>query len=50
VPARLVSLGRNDLVIRSRYAARPVDIDATQSNDTRLLSVGFTKLRVEPGP
>jgi hypothetical protein len=50
VPAPLTRLGRNDLVVRSRYAARPVDVNAAQSDDTRSLSVGFTKLKVEPGP
>jgi hypothetical protein len=50
VPARLIRLGRNDLVIRSRYAARPADLDDAQSNDTRSLSVAFTKLKVEPAP
>jgi hypothetical protein len=49
VPARLIRLGRNDLVVRSRYAARPVEPDGGQSKDTRSLSVGFTKLKVEPG-
>jgi hypothetical protein len=49
VPASLVRLGRNDLVVRSEYAARPIELGDKQSNDTRPLSVGFTRLRVEPG-
>jgi hypothetical protein len=49
VPASLVRLGRNDLVVRSEYAVRPIDLDAQQSDDTRSLSVGFTRLKVEPG-
>jgi hypothetical protein len=49
VPASLVRLGRNDLVIRSEYAVRPIDVHNQQSSDTRPLSVGFTRLRVEPG-
>jgi len=49
VPASLVRRGRNDLVVRSEYAVRPSDSSDEQSNDTRPLSVGFTKLRVEAG-
>jgi hypothetical protein len=48
VPASLIRLGRNDLVVRSEYAVRPIDLGDQQSNDTRSLSVGFTRLRVEP--
>ena len=50
VPADIVRLGRNDLTVHSAYAARPVDVTSGQSDDTRELSVGFTKLRVEPEP
>jgi hypothetical protein len=50
VPARLIRLGRNDLVITSRYAARPADVAEARSDDTRSLSVGFTELRAEPAP
>jgi hypothetical protein len=48
MPASLVRLGRNDLVVRSEYAVRPSDLAGQESNDTRSLSVGFTRLRVEP--
>jgi hypothetical protein len=50
VPAGLIRLARNDLVIRSKYAARPGGGDAASGSDSRLLSVGFTVLKVEPGP
>jgi hypothetical protein len=48
VPASLVRRGRNDLVVRSDYAVRPGDSNSAPGSDTRLLSVGFTRLRVEP--
>ena len=48
IPANAVRLGRNDMVIRSAYAARPIDAADGQSDDTRSLSAGYIKLRVEP--
>ena len=48
IPASAVRLGRNDLVIRSAYSARPIDSSAGQSDDTRSLSAGYIRLRVEP--
>ena len=44
VPASLVRLGGNDVVIRPAYAVAPPD------GDTRPLSVGFSKLRVDAEP
>lgn len=48
IPAGAVRLGRNDLVIRSAYSARPIDSGAGRSDDTRSLSAGYIRLRVEP--
>lgn len=45
IPASLIRLGGNDLVVRSGYAVRPSELG--QSADTRQLSVGFTKLKIE---
>ena len=50
IPASAVRLGSNDLVIRSAYAVRPIDSSAGQSDDTRSLSAGYIRLRVEPNP
>ncbi|MCU0502826.1 MAG: hypothetical protein MUC51_13870, partial [Anaerolineae bacterium] len=44
IPASLVRLGGNDVVIRPAYAVAPPD------GDTRPLSVGFSKLRVDAEP
>jgi hypothetical protein len=48
IPADLVHIGENELVIRSAYAARPVDVTGGANGDERRLSVGFTRLDVEP--
>jgi hypothetical protein len=48
IPERLIRIGWNDLVIRTAYAARPIDITHGQNGDTRQLSVGFARLSVEP--
>jgi hypothetical protein len=48
VPASLIRLGRNDVVVHSEYAVRPIDLPDGQSDDTRPLSDGFTRLKVEP--
>ncbi len=48
VPADVVKRGRNDLVVRSSHAARPSELQPGQSDDTRFLSAGFSKLRIEP--
>ncbi len=47
IPASLVHLGANELVIKSDYAASPNDVTKGQNPDTRQLSAGFTKLRVD---
>jgi len=44
IPESLVRLGGNDLVIRPAYAVAPAE------GDTRPLSVGFSKLRVDAEP
>jgi len=44
IPALLVRLGGNDVVIRPAYAVAPAE------GDTRPLSVGFSKLRVDAEP
>ena len=46
IPASLVQVGANDLIVRSAYASRPPDNPA----ETRQLSTGFTKLRIDPVP
>jgi hypothetical protein len=47
VPASVVRLGQNTLVVRSSHAARPSELNPGQSDDTRLLSAGFSQLRIE---
>ncbi|HEX8682467.1 MAG TPA: hypothetical protein VF707_09150, partial [Ardenticatenaceae bacterium] len=49
VPASLVQRGANDLLVQSDFAARPVAAEG-QSQDTRELSVGFSRLKIEPAP
>lgn len=44
IPADLVQVGANEVVLRMAYAAPPAD---AQSTDTRQLSVGFSQLRIE---
>jgi hypothetical protein len=44
IPASLVRLGGNEVVIRPAYAVAPPD------GDTRPLSVGFSKLRIDLEP
>ncbi len=46
IPADLVQVGANDLVVRAAYAASPPDNPA----ETRQLSTGFTRLQIEPQP
>ena len=43
IPAELVHIGANDLVVRAAYAAQP-----SEGDDPRQLSAGFTKLLLEP--
>jgi hypothetical protein len=44
VPAALVQIGANDIVLHSAYATPPA---ASAASDTRRLSVGFTKLKID---
>lgn len=48
IPASLVHLGANELTIVSDYAASPNDVTQGQNPDTRQLSAGYSKLRVDP--
>ena len=50
IPPALARLGGNEVVIHPGYAAQPVDAGGKPASDTRLLSLGFTALRVEPIP
>ncbi len=43
IPAELVRVGANDLIVRADYAVPPLG-----GGDPRQLSAGFTKLLVEP--
>ena len=47
IPASLVRLGGNELVVRSAYAARPADLPGDTTGDGRTLSIGLTTLKVE---
>jgi hypothetical protein len=49
IPANLVRVGGNEIVTRAGYAVRPADILNSGSSDTRLLSMGYTRLTVTPG-
>jgi hypothetical protein len=46
IPSELVRVGDNDLVLHSKYAATPTS--TADKEDTRRLSVGFTKLSMAP--
>jgi hypothetical protein len=46
IPPELVRVGENDLVLHSKYAATPTS--TADKEDTRRLSVGFTKLGIAP--
>jgi len=46
IPADLVLVGANELVVHSKLAASPSETTAGENPDTRQLSVGFTRLRV----
>ena len=43
IPAALVQIGANEVVMRTSYAAHPV---GGSTSDPRLLSAGFTKLKI----
>jgi hypothetical protein len=48
IPASLIQVGWNELVVTSAYAARPVDVTGGENPDARALSVGFTRLEIGP--
>ena len=48
IPEDLIQVGWNDIVLRSVYAARPVDFTGGKNADSRLLSVGVRQLEVSP--
>lgn len=47
IPADLVRIGWNNLVLRTTYASRPADVTTGANPDERPLSVGVNTLRVE---
>ncbi len=50
VPAEWLHEGWNDLRMDYGYAARPVDLTQGANSDPRLLSVGFSRLQINPIP
>lgn len=48
LPASQITVGWNELTLRSAYGARPVDLTDGKNSDTRWLSVGVTRLEVAP--
>lgn len=48
IPATLIQRGLNEILFRYGYAVRPVEITGGQNPDARLLSVGFTRLEIQP--
>jgi hypothetical protein len=46
IPASLVRVGANELVIRGGYAAAPATVTGGANPDDRMLSLGITQLRV----
>jgi hypothetical protein len=46
IPASRVYVGWNEIVLRSNYALRPVDVSNGQGRDSRLLSIGITRMEV----
>jgi hypothetical protein len=48
VPSSLVNVGWNDLRLRSKYALRPDEATGTQNAESRRLSIGVSRLRVDP--
>jgi hypothetical protein len=48
VPAALVKVGWNEIVLRSEHADRPADVTGGENPDTRALSVGVSKLALQP--
>lgn len=47
IPAAIVQLGENSLIVTSSHAFRPAELSDGQNPDTRLLSAGFTRLIIE---
>jgi hypothetical protein len=50
IPAELVRPGANELMIRTAFGTRPVDATGGENPDSRSLSAGVTRLRVEALP
>jgi len=50
VPASLVDVGWNEIVLRSGYALRPVDVTGGENPDPRALAFGVSKLLVAAAP
>ena len=50
IPAAAVKIGANVLIFRMAYAESPATEANSQSKDTRRLSIGLTKLLVQPAP
>jgi hypothetical protein len=48
VPSSQIKVGWNDLDLRSKYALKPDEVNSMQSVESRRLSIGVTKLRVDP--
>lgn len=48
IPAAVVKVGWNEIVLHSDHADRPVDVTDGKNPDTRALSIGVNKLLVQP--
>jgi hypothetical protein len=48
IPEQLVRIGWNEVALRPAYAARPIDFTEGRNADVRPLSVGVSRLAVEP--
>lgn len=46
IPASLITIGENELILDLGYGARPIDITAGENKDSRSLSVGVTQLHL----
>jgi hypothetical protein len=50
IPADRVRPGANEVTLLAAYGARPIDVTNGETKDTRSLSLGVTRLQVEPVP
>jgi hypothetical protein len=50
IPAKLVRPGANEVTVRAGFGIRPVEATEGGNQDSRSLSVGFSRLRVDPVP